>query len=509
MAIRSKFVVLPAEPIAVINPYLHGHFAEHLGELIYPGIYVSPDSPIPNTDGLRNDVVSALRPLEIPVLRWPGGCYADTYHWRDGIGPAAARKARVNAHWGMADEPNLFGTHEFMAFCRAIGAEPYFAANLGSGSPGEMQDWIEYCNFAGSSELARERRANGAEAPFHVRYWGIGNENWGCGGHMTPEQYAGEYSRYQTFAFNYPESPIMKVACGPSGPDWDWTRRFFETLAPGRRPSPRLGIVHGFAAHYYAGTAGNATEYSNAQWLELLAKAAAVEGVITGHRSMMDEYDPERKVKLFLDEWGAWHPVQAGKPKGGLYQQGTIRDACLAAITLDTFHRHADKLYMANIAQLVNVLQAILLVEEDKCIKTPTYYVFQLYKAHKGARAVRTDSLSEIVTYGGASEKHCNSCYRHDRFAGLRQVQGSASLHDRTLCITLVNSHPSEPADVEIGIAGGRMRSAQMVTLSADDIHDHNTFEQPDKVTLGPAKSVDGSVVTLRPASICRITGEL
>ena len=260
MDTTQRVLVLPQEPIGTINPYLHGHFAEHLGELVYPGVWVGEDSPIPNTGGIRNDVVDALRPLEIPVLRWPGGCFADTYHWRDGIGPREKRPMRINVHWGMAEEANQFGTHEFVAFCRALGAEPYFAANIGSSAPEEMRDWIEYCNFAGNSTLAGERRANGAAEPFHVQHWGVGNENWGCGGNMSPEEYAAAFARFRTFVFPYSGTPLDGIACGPNGPDWRWTRRVLETLGPGRRR-----LMKGFAAHYYCGTAGTATEYTEAQ----------------------------------------------------------------------------------------------------------------------------------------------------------------------------------------------------------------------------------------------------
>lgn len=505
----QRITVLPDETIGVINPYLHGHFAEHLGELVYPGIYVGRDSTIPNTSGIRNDVVEALKPLDIPVLRWPGGCFADTYHWRDGIGPIADRPKRVNVHWGMAPEPNHFGTHEFISFCRAIGAEPYFAANLGSAPPKETRDWIEYCNFEGSSTLADERRANGHTEPFRVRYWGVGNENWGCGGHMTPEQYANEFARYRTSVFNYPDAPVEAIACGPNEWHWDWTRGVFETLAKHNR----LRLMQGFAGHYYCWTAGNATEYTQDQWLELLSKAAAMEGIVTGHRAIMDEYDPERKIKLIYDEWGAWHPVEKGKPTGGLYQQSTIRDACVAALTLDIFHNNADKLFMANIAQMINVLQAVLLVEEDRVVKTPTYHVFDLYRPHKGAQAVRLVSSAETVSDGGASAEHCRRCYRDKQPFALRAVQGSASIKDGILCVTVVNSHPSEPVDLDVEIPKGHMETAEVVALKTSDIHDHNTFTRPDLVKLSCPQTLRASGshlrVSLSPASVTRIMGKL
>jgi alpha-L-arabinofuranosidase len=507
----QSVVILPHEPIGEINPYLHGHFAEHLGELVYNGVWVGPDSPIPNTDGIRNDVVEALKPLGIPVLRWPGGCFADDYHWRDGIGPRESRPMRINTHWGMAPEPNHFGTHEFIAFCRALGAEPYFAGNLGSGTPNELRDWVEYCNFGGDSALANERRANGAPDPFSVKFWGIGNENWGCGGDMNPEQYADEYFRYRVFVNNYPDAPIEAIACGPNGADWAWTRRFFERAS--KYYWDRLRRVQGFAAHYYCGTAGTATEYTEAQWLELLAKARAVEGIVTGHRTIMDEFDPERKIKLLLDEWGAWHPVEAGKPRSGLYQQNTIRDACVAALSLDVFHNHADKLHMANIAQLINVLQSLLLVQEDRCLKTPTYHVFDLYKAHQGGTAVRLISEAETISDGGDAAEHCRRCYRDRRPLPLQAVHGSASVNGDTLCITLTNPHPTQAIEADIALHRGSLGSVEVTRLVADEIHAHNTFENPNVVQLSAPETLSASGSRLRvplPAgSIARITGTL
>lgn len=509
MDTTQRVTVLTEEPIGTIHPYLHGHFAEHLGELVYPGVYVGEDSPIPNINGIRNDVVEALKPLEIPVLRWPGGCFADTYHWRDGIGPKAQRPARVNVHWGMADEPNGFGTHEFMAFCRALGAEPYFAANLGSAAPEETRDWIEYCNFAGKSALADERRANGAEKPFGIKHWGIGNENWGCGGNMSPEEYAGAFSRFRSFAYNYSGTALEAIACGPNNTDWGWTRGVFETL----NQRGRLGMMQGFAAHYYCGTAGTATEYSESQWLELLSKAAAIEGIITGHRAIMDEYDPQRRIKLIFDEWGAWHPVEQGKPGGGLYQQNTIRDACVAALSLDIFQNHADKVYMANIAQLINVLQAVLLVEGDQCIKTPTFHVFDLYRPHKGAQAVRFVTASEGISAGEASEQACRDCYRDKQPFTLRAVQGSASVRDGRLCVTAVNAHPTEAVEMELDVHPGRLGEVEIVTLAADELHAHNTFADPNRVHLSEATRLtarDGKVrVPMAPASVVRVLGKM
>ena len=508
----QRVVVIPHEPVGTINPNLHGQFAEHLGELVYSGIYVDPQSSIPNTNGLRHDVIAALRPLGIPVLRWPGGCFADTYSWRDGIGPREKRPLRVNVHWGMAEETNAFGTHEFIAFCRAIGAEPYFAGNMGSGSPAELRDWVEYCNFAGNSTLAQERRTNSAPEPFGVRFWGIGNENWGCGGNMGPEEYAAMFARYRNYVHNYPGTQVEAIACGPNGNDWEWTRRFFHTMKH-HHTHCRLSLVQGFAAHYYCGTAGTATEYTETQWLELLSKAAAVEGIVTGHRSIMDEYDPERKRKLILDEWGTWHPVEQGKPAGGLYQQNTIRDACVAALSLDVFHHHADKLAMANIAQLINVLQALLLVQEDRCITTPTYHVFDLYRPHKGAQAVRFLSHAETISNGEGAAEACRNCYLTKQPFRLQAVQGSASVREGKLCVTVVNTHPAQPVELDLEVFDNKLNEAEIVTLAADDMHAHNTFEQPDRVGLSSPRTVAARGRTLRvklPAgSITRIMGTL
>ncbi|GCE51195.1 alpha-N-arabinofuranosidase [Thermosporothrix hazakensis] len=508
----QRVVVLPQEPIGQVSPYLHGHFAEHLGDLIYPGIYVGEQADIPHTNGLRNAVIEALRPLQIPVLRWPGGCFADGYHWRDGIGPRERRPLRLNPNWGMAEEPNSFGTHEFIAFCRAIGAEPYFAGNLGSGTPAELRDWVEYCNFAGRSALADERRANGAEEPFHVRFWGIGNENWGCGGNMSPEEYAGLYSRFRTFVHNYSGTRVEAIACGPNGNDWQWTRRFFEHMAR-HHTHCRLNSLQGFAAHYYCGSAGTATDYTESQWLELLTKAAAIEGIITGHRRIMDEYDPKRACKLIVDEWGTWHPVEPGKPESGLYQQNTIRDACVAALTLDTFHNHADKVFMANLAQLVNVLQALLLVEGDRCIQTPTYHVFRLYQPHQGAQAVRFLSQAEVISHGEASEEQCRSCSVDRQPFALQAVHGSASMRNGTLCVTVVNTHPTQPVELDLELYQGKLTEVEKVTLAAQDMHAHNTFAHPNTVQLAPPQTLKARDQRLRvqlPAgSITRLMGQL
>jgi alpha-L-arabinofuranosidase len=505
-----SFTVHPDQPIGTIAPALHGQFAEHLGELVYPGVWVGEDSPVPNVGGIRSDVVDALRPLAIPVLRWPGGCFADDYHWRDGIGPRHERPSRLNVHWGMAPEPNQFGTHEFMAFTRAIGAEPYFAGNLGSGTPQELRDWIEYCNHQGGTTLSDERIGNGAGEPFGIRYWGIGNENWGCGGRISPQEYAEQYSRFRTFAFPFGGNPVYAIAAGANGNDWEWTRSFLGQLQSSSLGSGnRLATVQAMAAHYYCGTAGTATDFSEEQWYELLAKAAAIEGIVTGHRQLMDVVDPERSIGLIVDEWGTWHPVEEGKPRGGLYQQNTMRDALVAALSLDVFHNHAEKLVMANIAQLINVLQSLLLVDESRCITTPTYHVFALYAAHRGGQAVTVRTDAEVISDGGQAADQCDSCYLDGSAPGLRRVTGSASLHDDRVVVTMVNASAHAPVDVVLDLGGVDVSTLTSTTLGADDIHAHNTFEAPDTVkpqgeqVLQSARGT--ATVVLPPASVTRL----
>ncbi len=509
----QRVVVAPHEEIGRVNPYVHGHFAEHLGELVYGGVFVGKNSAIANTNGVRHDVVDALKPLNIPVLRWPGGCFADDYHWRDGIGPQEDRPLRINRHWGMAKEDNSFGTHEFMEFCRALGSDPYFAGNLGSGTPAELRDWVEYCNYDGDSSLANERRSNGAAEPFDIRMWGIGNENWGCGGNMGPRHYAEEFSRYRSFVSNYSDTKVQAIACGQNDNDWEWTRDFFEHLHT-RSYGGRLRAVGGFAIHYYCGTAGSATEYTDAQWIELLSKSLAIEGVLDGCRSIMDQFDPGRKIPLICDEWGAWHPVEKGKPTGGLYQQNTVRDACVAALSLDVFHNLADTVQMANIAQLINVLQAVLLVEEEKCIKTPTYHVFDLYQPHKGAQAVRFESLAEEFSDGGEAAQHCRARYlSHKKFA-LRAAHGSASVRDGQLCVTAVNPHPTETIELEVELHRAQWSGeVETVRLAPDNIRAYNTFDAPDQVKLEAPQQVQprgGAVhVTLPPGGVARVRGAI
>ncbi len=378
--------VLLDEAIGTIQPAVYGQFAEHIGGVIYDGIWVGRDSKIANTDGVRQAIIDHVKNLGPVVVRWPGGCFADRYHWRDGIGPPRQRPRRFG-RWREETESNQFGTHEFIRFCRLCGVEPYFAANVGTGSPEEFQQWVEYCNApAGSTTLADERAANGHPDPFDVKYWGVGNESWGCGGKFIPEDYCREYRRFVEWLPKYGSPPFL-IAAGPNSNDLDWTRRFFQRWADGARAD-----LHGWAPHYYCGTTGHALKFSVDQWYEQLHKANRMEPLIRDQWAVMGEFDRKHAIKLIVDEWGSWHPAGTEiNPRHLFEQMGTLRDALVAAISLDTFNRHADKVAMANVAQLVNNLHSLFLADGDKFVATPTYHVYTMYRAHQDARAVRVD----------------------------------------------------------------------------------------------------------------------
>lgn len=489
----NRVRILLDEPIATINPALHGQFAEHLGACVNDGLWVGENSTIENVGGFRADVLKALQRLRPPVLRWPGGCFADDYHWEDGVGPRSSRPTRVNAWWGHNLEDNAFGTQEFVRLCRMIGAEPYLAGNVGSGTPREMKQWVEYCNFTGPSTLARRRGADGSPQSLDVKYWGVGNENWGCGGSMSPEEYAAAYKRFATYVgtFSRPPTnmPLYLIACGPNGNDADWTRRFFTAAGP--RPANGDWNIHAFAAHFYCGTAGTATEYTVDQWYQLLDRATYVERLILDQRAALDAFDPDRKISLLIDEWGTWHPPTPGRKPGHLWQQNTLRDALVAGLTLDTFHRHADKVAMANVAQVVNVLQAMILTDEARMVLTPTYHVFDLYRLHQGATAVRTEIESEAVSFVADGAKRT-----------MPRLAGSASTRGRDVTITLTNVHASLPVDVAVDLAGRTVSGATMTNLNADDITAHNTFDEPDTVRPTTTAVEDFGLIRLPAASV-------
>lgn len=467
--ISGQLTIHADEPGATINRNIYGQFAEHLGRCIYGGIWVGEDSPIPNTRGIRKDVVAALRNLAVPVLRWPGGCFADEYHWRDGIGPRDQRPRRINTHWGGVIETNQFGTAEFMDLCDQIGAEPYISGNLGSGTPQEMMDWIEYMTSDSDSELADLRRRNGRDKPWMVPYFGVGNESWGCGGEMRPEFYADNFRRYHTFVKNFSGNHIYAIASGANGADYNWTEVLMDMI--GRR-------MNGLSLHWYSVPSGkwahkgSSTDFGEDQWFSTLRQTLRMEELVTKHSAIMDQYDPDKRIGLAVDEWGIWYDAEPGQNPGFLYQQNTLRDAIAAAVNLNIFNRHCDRVVMANIAQMVNVLQAMILTDNEKMILTPTYHVFEMYKAHQGAALIPVDVSAPPYKLGDES---------------IARLSVSASRDSAgKICISIVNLDPDHPADVSTTLMGLAAKSVTGRILTAGAMNAHNTFDQPKAV--GPAE---------------------
>lgn len=385
----------------VISKYIYGHFAEHLGRCIYDGIYVGENSKIKNKNGIRTDVVEALKNIEVPVLRWPGGCFADEYHWKDGIGPKENRKKIMNTHWGGITENNHFGTHEFFELVDQLGCEAYVNGNVGSGTVQEMQEWVEYITMDSDSPMSELRRKNGRDMPWKMSFFGVGNESWGCGGNMRPVYYADLYRRYQTYVRQYHEQKIYKIACGPNVDDYNWMEQVMSISGK---------YLDGISLHHYALTGdwemkGSALNFTEDEWWSLIKNAQKMDELITKHSEIMDKYDPRKRVGLIVDEWGTWLKVEPGTNPGFLYQQNTIRDAIIAALTLNIFHKHAERVYMANIAQMVNVLQSMILTEGEQIVKTPSYYVYELYKNHHGAELVETRGICKETTSYTVSKK--------------------------------------------------------------------------------------------------------
>ena len=475
-----------------INKNIYGHFSEHLGRCIYQGIYVGENSPIPNQKGMRQDVVEALKQIQIPVLRWPGGCFADEYHWKDGIGPKADRKSLINTHWGGVVEDNSFGTHEFMELCDQLGCEPYINGNVGSGTVQEMSEWVEYLTFDGVSPMAGLRQQNGQDKAWKVKYFGVGNENWGCGGNMRPEYYADEYRRYQTYVRNYAPNKISKIACGANVDDYNWTRVLMERAG---------GFMDALTLHYYTIPGdfwtgkGSALDFDEAEYFKTLKATCRIEELLQKHIAIMDKYDPQQRVALIVDEWGSWYDVEPGTNPGFLYQQNTMRDALIAGINLNLFNKHADRIRMANIAQVVNVLQAVILTEGDKMVLTPTYHVFDLYKVHQDATLLESYVTTQAI--GPADVQ-------------VADLHESASIAaDGTVHITLCNTDPVQAREINAQLLGFSPRSVEGLVLSGD-IHSHNTFEQADAVCPVAFTQVqltaDGFTATVPPCSVVRLS---
>ncbi len=486
----ARVEVLVEEPIGTISPDLYGHFTEHLGGVIYDGIWVGENSKISNTGGIRTALIESMRRIKAPVIRWPGGCFADSYNWRDGVGPRSQRPRRTNfwvdaPEWRNAPDgpwkydPNEFGTNEFARFCKLSGAQPYFAANLRSLPAKDTYEWVEYCNSpAGSTSLADLRAAGGDRDPFKVRYWGIGNESWGCGGNFTPEEYAMEFRRFIAWIPRYGVN-LAYIGSGPNGGDLEWTRRFFTKLV--EKGPGQLGALYGWGLHNYSwnlskgqsndwfGAKGDGLDFGLEEWYELFRQGDSMESLINSHWRMMGEIDRQHRVKLIVDEWGAWYkPGTEAHPTHLLGQASTLRDALLSGLTLDTFNRHADKVIMGNVAQLINCLHSLFIAHEDKFIVTPTFHVFEMYAAHQGGKSLRTVFSAPTITYS-----------RLGKPASFLGLAGSASLHDKELVLTAVNPHATEARETEIVIRGASILSARARTLTSNDIHAHNTFENP------------------------------
>lgn len=482
----AKLYVNPNVKKGHINPELQGHFSEHLGRCIYEGLFVGENSDIPNVNGMRTDVVEALKEIRVPVLRWPGGCFADEYHWTDGIGPKEKRKKMINTHWGGVVEDNSFGTHEFMELCRQLGCKTYINGNVGSGTVQEMSEWVEYMTFEGVSPMADLRKANGHEAPWTVDYFGVGNENWGCGGNMRPEYYGDLYRRYQTYVRNYnSDKPIAKIACGANAEDYHWTRKVLETTF-----DHGWGFMNGLSLHYYTlptgdwGKKGSALDFDEKLWYRTLKATLKMKELIQVHGAIMDGYDPEKRIGMIIDEWGTWYDVEPGTNPGFLYQQNTMRDALVAGINLNLFNKNCDRVKMANIAQMVNVLQAVILTEGEKMVKTPTWHAFNLYKYHQDGELIESSVETKEV---GLEEKYM-----------IPDLTESVSLSkDGRLHVTLTNASLTDSADMEAVFAETPVKSVKASVLTGD-MKAHNTFDAPDQVHSAEftAVSVNGNKVT-------------
>jgi len=479
---RATLAIRLDQPGAVINRNIYGHFAEHLGRLIYEGLWVGEGSPIPNTRGLRNDVIAALKELRIPVLRWPGGCFADEYHWRDGIGPRDKRPRRPNASWGGVDS-NAFGTHEFMDLCETLGADAYVNGNVGTGTPQEMMEWIEYMTSDSDSDLANLRRRNGREKPWKLPYFGVGNETWGCGGHMRPEYYADVYRQYATFIKNHSGNRIQRLAVGSHDDNYNWTEVLMAQAAR---------HMEGLSLHYYTlptsdwSKKGSATQFDEKEWHSTLVRTLRMDEFIQKHSAIMDKYDPQKRVGLMVDEWGTWYDAEPGRDMGALYQQSTLRDAVVAGVNLNIFHKYADRVRMANIAQMVNVLQAMVLTDKEKMVVTPTYHVFRMYRVHQGATMIPVDVTAPQYKFGDASFVALNvSASRDDQ----------ARVH-----LSVVNLDPNRAAEITTTISGGAIRTTTGEILTASAMNSMNMFDRPNTVKPAPYSGykLQGSQLSLK-----------
>ena len=486
MSTASKITINADIERDKIDSQIYGHFSEHLGRCIYDGYWVGEGSKIPNVRGIRTDIVEALKKIKTPNIRWPGGCFADTYHWKDGIGPKEQRPSIINIHWGGVSENNHFGTHEFMDLCEQIECEPYVCSNVGSGTVQEMYEWLDYINNESGSPMSELRQKNGRHKPWKLKYWGIGNENWGCGGGMTPEYYADVYRRFATYARSFTEDKLYRVACGPNGSNYEWTDVLMSRAA---------GRMEGLALHYYSGLkreegmSRSATEFGEKEWFRCLQRALGMDELVRNHSTIMDKYDPEKRVALIVDEWGTWYAVEPGTNPGFLYQQNSMRDALVAALSLNIFNAHCDRVRMANIAQTINVLQAMILTDGEQLLLTPSYHVYEMYTVHHGASLLSYDFQCGTYDFEGES---------------IPAISASASKDaDGKVHISLANLDPSNGSEFTCEVRGMNASNVSGRILTSDEITAHNTFDRPDLVGPAPfsgAKINNGMISATLPA---------
>ncbi len=461
-----------------ISKYVYGQFAEHLGRCIYGGIWVGENSPIPNTRGIRNDVVAALKKIKVPAIRWPGGCFADEYHWMDGIGPRADRPKMVNTTWGGVTEDNSFGTHEFMDLCEQLGCEPVICGNIGSGTVEEMSDWVQYLTSDGDNPMSRLRRKNGREKPWQVRYWCVGNETWGCGGIMSAEHYAEELARYSHFLKNFGGNTLYKISSGGLPEDYHWTETILKKWK--NTDGWLQGYLSGYSLHFYTvndwSKKGSATDFTEKEWFATLKKTLQMDELIANHSAILDKYDPQKRIGLIVDEWGTWYDVEPGTNPSFLYQQNSLRDALVAAVNLNIFQKHCDRVKMANIAQMVNVLQAMILTKGNEMVLTPTYHVFTMYSVHQDAAMLPTNLKCESYANGTDSIPALSVSASKDK---------EGRIH-----ISLANLHPTKAQTVRCQLKGTTSSKVSGEIITAETMNAYNDFGKPEAVRIRPFTDV-------------------
>lgn len=483
---KSASITVSNDSKDTISRHIYGQFAEHLGHGIYGGFWVDKSLPVQKQDRIRLDIVNALKRIKIPNLRWPGGCFADEYHWRDGIGPRVQRPRMINTNWGGVVEDNSFGTHEFLELCKLLNTEPYVSANVGSGTVEEMSKWVEYLNFDGASPLTALRKQNGHPGSYNVKFWGVGNESWGCGGNMTAEHYADEYRRYATYARDYPNAKLRKIACGPSDGDYDWTETMMKKV--GTR-------MWGLSLHSYTLPTGHwndkgpATGFGEKEYFNTIKNTLRMEEFVSKHSAIMDKYDPKKRVALVVDEWGVWTNVEPGTNPGFLYQQNSLRDALVAGTNLNIFNNHCDRVKMANLAQAINVLQSLILTDKEKMLLTPTYYIFDMYKVHQDAKYLPIQLNTPDYEFDGKKLPAVNVSASQDK---------AGKVH-----ITLVNLDSHNTIDVSTAFKEVKWSRVSGQVLTAGSTADVNTFTKPMNVvpkTFNGAKRDGDKLVVSLPA---------